>query len=192
MKKNVWRKRIIGFLIILSLLAGCVVVSICLFFSYKLEPLPLMFQEEIEASAEEFNLSKALVAAVCFTESSFRVSVVSSSGAIGLMQLMPTTAVWIADKIGMNGFLVSSLTTPEINIYLGCAYLNYLQKRFSNENTVLCAYNAGEGTVSTWLLNSEYSCDGETLKKIPYTETERYVQKVNLAKATYSNQKLWS
>ena len=61
---------------------------------------------------------------------------------------------------------------------LGCMYLSYLLKRFPDETTAICAYNAGEGAVRQWLANERYSSDGITLTTIPYAETSAYEKKV--------------
>lgn len=175
----------------LLLVLACIVLAICLFFARDLQPLPLMFKTEITECAAEFNLDKSLVAAVCFAESSFRESVVSNKGAMGLMQLMPSTAVWLANKIDYPLQSIEMLNQAQTNIYLGCAYLSYLKNKFSSEKTVLSAYNAGEGTVGLWLSNKIYSCDGETLLSIPYAETANYIKKVEKARAEYAKDRYW-
>ena len=62
---------------------------------------------------------------------------------------------------------------------LGCYYLDYLSKKFNDKTCVLCAYNAGEGVVLSWLGDKKYSSDGKTLTKIPYPATSNYVKKIN-------------
>jgi len=126
-----------------------------------------------------------LVYAVIKAESGFRADAVSSAGAVGCMQLLPSTAKFICEREGI-GFDFERLKEKEYNITLGCLYLNYLFERFSEEETVLAAYNAGEGTVSEWLKNSEYSPDGKTLTRFPYSETHAYVKKVIKYQKIYS------
>lgn len=173
------------------LFVACVVLSVLLFFAYQVEPLPIAHQYDIQTCAEEFGLPKHLVAAVIFAESSFRESVVSPKGAVGLMQIMPSTAIWFAGKIGYPLRDVDQLKQAQTNVYLGCAYLDYLFEKFQHEKTVLAAYNAGEGTVANWLKNPIYSLDNKTLDLIPYSETANYVKKIEAVKNEYSKEYYW-
>jgi len=132
----------------------------------------------------EKDIDVSLVLAVIKTESSFDENAVSSKGAVGLMQIMPQTAGFIAGRNGYD-YLESYLTNPEYNIRTGCRYLSYLRARFLDESTLLAAYNAGEGNVGEWLKNPKYSVDGKILSKIPYPETQNYVQKVQKLKNKY-------
>ena len=126
--------------------------------------------------SEKYALERSLVYAVIECESSFNEKAVSPTGASGLMQLMPETFDWILPKKGSKE--ERDIFSPRQNIEAGCKYLSYLLKRFSVTETALAAYNAGEGTVSSWLGNPEYSDDRITLKQIPYLETKLYVSKV--------------
>lgn len=129
-------------------------------------------------------LPESLVYAVIKTESGFREHAVSRAGAVGLMQLLPSTAEFICRKEQIV-FEPSRLTEGKYNILLGCKYFLYLLGRFSEPETVIAAYNAGEGTVSEWLQNSEYSEDGKTLIYIPYKETSEYLKKIKKNKKIY-------
>ena len=78
----------------------------------------------------------------------------------------------------MSEYDSEMLYDPETNIHIGCWYLRYLLDMYeSNLPTALAAYNAGLGNVSKWLVNPEYSKDGENLDSVPYTETDGYVKK---------------
>lgn len=122
-------------------------------------------------------IPSSLLYAVMKAESGFREDAKSKAGAIGLMQLMPSTAEFVCRMNGMS-FDAERLGEGEYNVRLGALYLEYLSARFENEVTVLAAYNAGEGTVAEWLQSRTLSPDGKTLSSIPYPETERYVKKV--------------
>ena len=149
---------------------------------------PYKYREEIETAAREYDLEPALVCGVIRTESRFRPDSVSPAGAVGLMQLMPATALFIAEREDMDDFDFSDLFEPEVNIRLGCAYLKYLEGRFDGRfDLALAAYNAGEGTVRAWLNNKAYSPDGRTLILIPYRETRDYAEKVNSSATVYRN-----
>ena len=104
---------------------------------------------------------------------------------MGLMQLLPSTAKWLAEKLELEMFDDSQLLEPSVNIKLGTYYLSYLQDKFESPEAVLSAYNAGETIVRTWLQNQEYSIDGVSLQKIPYLETKNYVEKVISSLSVY-------
>jgi soluble lytic murein transglycosylase len=141
---------------------------------------PLRHSVIIRELSEKYDLPKEMVYAVIHTESRFREDARSHRSAAGLMQLMPDTAAWAAERIGMTEYNNDRILEPEINIELGCWYLSWLYIQFDGEwDTVLAAYNAGNGRVSQWLRDPEYSVDGRTLYHIPYTETRNYVQRVN-------------
>ena len=114
-------------------------------------------------------------------ESNFDADAESSVGACGLMQIMPKTFEWLTGDEHLGEHLNKRmLFDPETNIKYGTYYLSYLYKKFDrNTNTVLAAYNGGEGNVAKWLKDPAYSDDGKNLKDIPFKETKNYVSKVN-------------
>ena len=132
----------------------------------------------IETESNNFSLNKNLVLAIIKTESKFDKNAVSSAGAIGLMQVIPSTGVWIAEKLNVENFKIDDLYNEEINIKFGCFYLKYLFDRFEDESVVICAYNAGPNLVASWLLDENYSKNNKTLLKTPYEETNNYLTKV--------------
>jgi len=140
---------------------------------------PNKYKSSVEKYSDIYNISEDMVYAVIKAESNFLSSALSTKGAKGLMQIMDTTAVWSAEKIGMENFDNGNLFLPDINIQIGCFYLSYLLDMYSgNEENALAAYNAGYKNVNSWLKNEKYSKDGKNLDKIPYPETEKYVKKV--------------
>ena len=84
-------------------------------------------------------------------ESKFRANAKSSSGAIGLMQLMPSTAHGIAVHTGGSQFQTQDLYDPEINVRYGSWYLRHLLDKYGDERTALAAYNAGQDNVDRWM-----------------------------------------
>ena len=138
----------------------------------------------IKKTADRYGLEPGTVAAVIKAESNFDKNAVSQKGATGLMQLLPETAEYIAEKIGYTEKI--NLKSAECNIELGCAYLEYLFEKFTTEREVLCSYNAGEGRVTAWLSDKTYSSDGKTLEYIPFSETREYVDRVVKYKRKYS------
>lgn len=139
---------------------------------------PMKYEAEIRANAAENKLDPALPAAVILAESSYQPDAVSSVNAQGLMQLLPSTAEWVAGKFDET-YQEGSLFDPNTNIQYGCWYLGYLVRRFDGNLTcAIAAYHAGQGTVDGWLKNPEYSPDGAILNKIPSDATDTYVKRV--------------
>lgn len=162
---KVWKKICFGIsaaLVFLALLFGVFALS---------------FRRPYRKTVLEFSTSPPLAFSVIKAESGFSEKAVSEAGAVGLMQIMPATAQFVCERNGII-FDEQKLTDGNYNAMLGCLYLNYLLTRFSDAGTAVAAYNAGEGTVSQWLRNAEYSGDGIRLDNIPYEETRSYVKKV--------------
>lgn len=120
---------------------------------------------------------EALAYAIMKAESGFDENAISRAGAVGIMQIRPSTAEYIC-RIRKVPFEGDRLFDGNYNAMLGCMYLSYLLDRFPDETAAICAYNAGEGTVRQWLANEDYSADGITLSSIPYAETRAYEKKV--------------
>jgi soluble lytic murein transglycosylase len=138
---------------------------------------PLDYKETIVEYADCYGINRALVFAMVKSESSFNKKAVSSKGAKGLMQITDKTAEYIAKKLGVEEY---DLFDEKTNVNFGCYYIKYLYVRFKDIETALVAYNAGEGNVSLWLTNEEYSKDGKTLLNIPFNESREYLQKIKL------------
>lgn len=147
---------------------------------------PMKYQNQIIENAQENNISPALIASVINVESGFRKEIVSSKGAVGLMQIMPQTAEWICSKNGID-FNNVNLKDENTSIKLGSQYLQILTSSFNDLDSAICAYNAGPTKVKSWLSNEEYSKDGVKLDKIPYKETSEYLNKVKKNLRHYSS-----
>jgi len=142
---------------------------------------PLHYRDLIEQYAAEYNLQPSFVAAIIRNESSFQPEAESSVGARGLMQLMPATAEWIAGKLKVEGYAFERMKDPASNIRFGCWYLRYLSSLFRGDPVcVICAYHAGQGEITTWLSNRNYSPDGVTLslENLPDGPTKTYAGRV--------------
>jgi peptidoglycan lytic transglycosylase len=142
---------------------------------------PLRYSEYVRVHARENHLDPALLAAVIYQESKFRSDAESDSGAIGLMQLTPTTAQGIAIRTGGARFTTGDLYNPEINIRYGAWYLADLFQKYGSERLVLAAYNAGQGNVDTWRAKHE---------PIQFPETAAYVERVEDLQRIY--RKAWA
>ena len=147
---------------------------------------PVEYSRYIHAYAKEYAMDRYLVMGEIKAESNFDPKAISTRNAKGLMQLTDTTALECSEKMGLNDFQPDDIFDPETNIRMGCYYLSYLLERFDGEiDTALAAYNAGEGNVQKGLEDPRYSPDGKTLSKIPFAETEHYVQKIKIYQNVY-------
>ena len=150
--------------------------------------LPLRHEDIIRQQAHDKDLDPALIAGVIFAESHFRDQT-SHAGAKGLMQLMPDTADFIAQKSGGIAFEQQDLAMPQVNIAYGSWYLRYLLDRYDgSEPLALAAYNAGHGTVDGWLADAAATGRGFKVADIPYPETRAYVSKVLDARDDYRHE----
>ena len=139
---------------------------------------PLEYDHIVRGHAEQYDLDAALLAAVIYRESEFDADARSSSGAIGLMQLLPDTAEGIAQLTGGSGFVVDDLYDPEINVRYGSFYLRRLLRKYDDERLALAAYNAGQANVDEWV------ADGR--EEIPFPETREFVENVLEARELYA------
>jgi soluble lytic murein transglycosylase len=110
----------------------------------------------------------------------------SSAGALGMMQLMPQTAEYLARKSGGTTFTTSDLARPNINIAYGSYYLRFLLNQFhGNVVLALAAYNGGETNVDNWLAAVRAKGQSFGISDIPFPETRDYVERVLNAQRQY-------
>ena len=147
--------------------------------------LPLRHEDIIRQQAEDKGLDPSLIAGVIYVESRFRDQT-SVAGAKGLMQILPSTADYIASKSGGTAFEQGDLATPQVNIAYGSWYLRYLLDRYDDRVMIaLAAYNAGEGNVDRWLADAQAGGRDLQVSDIPFPETRGYVEKVLRARDDY-------
>lgn len=146
---------------------------------------PKKYENNIAYVCNEFEIPKPLFYALINTESSFKHDAKSSAGAIGLTQILPSTAEYICVKNNLD-YSNFDLYNPYDNLYIGAMYLRYLFNRFDNSYTALAAYNAGETVVRSWLQDERYSYDQICLYNIPYKETNNYIKKIKNNEKIYS------
>jgi len=152
---------------------------------HDLTALPLRHQDAIRKQAHEKNLDPSLIAGVIYAESKFNDST-SSAGALGLMQLLPSTAHFIADRSGGTAFTTEDLSTPDINIAYGSWYLRYLLNRYGGDEVLaLAAYNGGMGNVDRWVADAHARGERLDVADIPFPETRAYVERVLDARREY-------
>jgi soluble lytic murein transglycosylase len=169
---------------VLTLGALALVAAAFGLYVYETEPrwyermrYPLRYEEFVVGHAENYELEPQLVAAVIYQESKFDADAESSSGAVGLMQLLPSTGQGIADRTGGHAWTPDDLRDPELNIRYGAWYLRHLLDKYGNEELALAAYNAGQTNVDRWQAEG-----GE----IGFPETRAYVERVQELKHTYA------
>lgn len=140
------------------------------------------YQELTQRYAKQLALDDTWVYGLIRQESRFIPGIRSSAGAFGLMQIMPSTARWVARKMGKGP--VEATHDIETNLQLGMWYLKYVNDLFAN-NEVLAtvAYNAGPARARAWL-NSDPMEGAIYAETIPFQETRDYVQKV-MTNASY-------
>ena len=137
--------------------------------------LPRLFEAEMNKAAQREGLQANLLRAIAKQESRFATGVVSPAGAVGVMQLLPSTATEMAGAPTNT----QMLQDPSSNIQLGARYLNQLLERWDNDPfRSIASYNAGPGAVASW----PQPTDGEEaalwVENIPYPETRFYTKKV--------------
>jgi soluble lytic murein transglycosylase len=141
---------------------------------------PFQYRAIVRGHARNYRLEPALLAAVIYAESKFHADAVSASGAIGLMQLLPSTAHGIAQHTGGSKFRTADLYDPEINVRYGAWYLRHLIDKYGDEQEALAAYNAGQNNVDRWLASRS---------GIRFSETRAYVHRVEHLKRIY--RRIW-
>lgn len=164
--------------LVLALIALAVWIAIDRTPELVMRAYPMTYEALIRDSAAQCGLEPAYVAGVILAESDYDPQAVSSANAQGLMQLLPSTAEWIASKLGET-YAEGCLFDPETNLRYGCWYLGFLMRRYDGDKRCASsAYHAGQGTVDRWLQNPEYAPDGASLAVIPFDSTNTYVQRV--------------
>ena len=161
---------------------GAVVAAFAVYV-YETEPqwyerlrYPLRYEQIVRGHADNYGLEPQLVAAVIYQESKFEADAVSSSGAVGLMQLLPSTGQGIAERTGGDRWTPEDLHNPELNVRYGSWYLRHLLDKYEDEELALAAYNAGQTNVDRWR---------EEGVGIQFAETRHYVERVLELKEMY-------
>ncbi|KAB2312614.1 transglycosylase SLT domain-containing protein [Betaproteobacteria bacterium SCN2] len=136
------------------------------------------YRELASREAKENRLDEAWVYGLMRQESRFVNVAKSGVGAAGLMQIMPATGRWIAQRLGIKGFDTRSLNEPETNIRFGTYYLRYVLESLDGQPVLAtAAYNAGPGRAQRWR-DSKPMEGAIYIESIPFSETRDYVKKV--------------
>lgn len=136
---------------------------------------PVHYRKTIEKYAEKHNVEAALAFAVMREESNFKPNIVSHQNAIGLMQIIPPTARFIAAKLRMKNY---NLRNIDDNINMGIFYLKFLKTYHTREEEILSSYNAGPHRTKRWTANYSHYPIEMRYELIPIDETRNYIRKV--------------
>lgn len=139
---------------------------------------PTPYRDYLQKASRNRAIDEAWVYGIIRQESRFMHYAKSSVGAGGLMQVMPTTAKWIAKKLGLSGYHDGMLHDIDTNVNLGTYYMRYTLDTFNGQEVMAtAAYNAGPSRARRWAANTplEGAIYAET---IPFSETRNYVKKV--------------
>ena len=142
------------------------------------------FDDQVRPAAQKQSVDEAWVYGLMRQESRFITNAKSTVGASGLMQLMPATAKWVANKIGLANYSHSRVNDTETNLLLGTTYMRMVMESLDNHPVLAsAAYNAGPGRARKWRADRplEGAIYAET---IPFNETRDYVKKV-MSNAVY-------
>jgi soluble lytic murein transglycosylase len=149
------------------------------------QKLPLTDASIIREQAAAKDLDPALIAAVIYAETKFDPRP-SPAGAQGLMQILPSTAYYLAHLSGGISFTASDLASPSVNLAYGSYYLRYLLNHYDgNEMLAVAAYNAGLNNVDEWLAHAHVEGSQLRAEAIPFPETREYVRRVLGAQSAY-------
>lgn len=139
--------------------------------THKLYPRP--FPEIVAAASEKYDIPVEVIYSVIKVESNFDITAESRAGALGLMQILPDTFLWLCER-RKEKLDINLLFDPAVNIDYGVYYLRYLLDYYKGDMTlVYAAYNAGMGNVNKWLKSQN-----GTLTYIPYEETRKYIDRI--------------
>ena len=146
---------------------------------------PLAFRELISKASHSSAIPADLLQALMREESALDPRALSSTGALGLTQVMPATARMVAHKLKLRGYQTIKLFEPETNIRIGGEYLGELYKRFQHPALALASYNAGPGAVAGWLRARGTLPLDAFVEEIPLDETRGYVKRCLRSFAAY-------
>lgn len=147
---------------------------------------PAPFRDIMRVNTQRLGIDMAWVYGLIRQESRFLMDARSHVGASGLMQIMPATAKWVANKIGFGDFAPGRVNDIDTNILLGTNYLNIVLSDLDGSQALAtAAYNAGPGRPRAWRATLPGAVEGAIFAEtIPFSETRGYVKNV-LSNATY-------
>ncbi len=139
---------------------------------------PFPYREAIVRESRARGLDPFFVAGLIRQESLFHPTIESSAGAVGLMQLLPSTAQEVARSQGLR-YTRAQLGDPDYNLRLGTQFLATMVRRYDGRaEDALSAYNAGPGRINQWRQRPVYRDRDVFVEHIPFQETRHYVKVV--------------
>ena len=150
---------------------------------------PRPYWDTVTALGNELDIDPYLILSIARQESTYRPSLVSSAGARGVLQLMPSTAKWLGDTDSrVSKDTAKRLDQPLHSLRMGAIYLRRMLDR-SDQNIVsaLASYNAGPGNFDKWERRWRGIPTEEFIEVIPFSETNSYVKRILAHYATYKS-----
>ncbi len=148
---------------------------------------PLLYRESIETNASRSGIDPSWVYGVVRQESAFMTDARSHAGALGLMQLMPTTGRLTGRRVGIRAYSKNAILNVENNLRLGVAYLKeVLDRNRGHQALATASYNAGPHRVTNWMPEQPLDAD-IWIETIPFNETREYVKNVLSYSAIYDH-----
>jgi len=145
-------------------------------------PVDLYFPTPVWSPRDGYRLEKELLYAFMHQESMFNTSAKSKQGALGLMQVLPSTAKFISSSNDVKRNNSNILKNPEINLEVGQEYIEYLLTLDDVDNNLIfltAAYNGGPGNLKKWKENTNFLNDPLFfMESIPSRETRWFIEKV--------------
>lgn len=146
---------------------------------------PIKYKKEIHNTSNEYNIDPLFIASIIRVESNFKLDLVSTKNAMGVMQIMPKTADWIIQTADSPNLSKDKIMDAGVNIHMGGWYLNALYVEFKpyihnkpvrdQISLLSAAYNAGPGNVRKWLNEQIWDGNFENIEEIPFGETRHYI-----------------
>ena len=146
---------------------------------------PVIYRDVIEANAAAYDIDPGWVYGVVRQESAFVVDARSPAGALGLMQLLPSTGRRLLQQLKLGVRLYDALLDVEHNVRIGVSYLKQVLERYGGHQVLAtAAYNAGPNRVSSWIPPTPLDAD-VWIETVPYDETRGYIKNVLAFAAIY-------
>ncbi len=154
---------------------------------FKRDTFQKDYEELVEKYSEEFGIDENYVYAVIKIESNFEPNAKSQAGAIGLMQIIEDSFVWVSKKLEITDLTFEDMYIPENSIKYGCFMLSYLYDKYGSYELASAAYHAGMTTVDNWIAGGIVDPYNVDVEDIQGDNTRYYVKKIMRAFDKYSN-----
>ena len=139
---------------------------------------PMPYREVFSEYAKVYDLDESWILGIVRQESRFINDARSAAGAAGLMQVMPRTARFISQRIGLRNYQRKGVTEVQTNVTLGAGYLRLVLNQLGSEVLASAAYNAGPNRARRWREDTRPLEGAVYIETIPFPETRDYVKKV--------------